>query len=222
MVSPLRLAGAGMAVGGILFFTRMAPIFAAIPEDMDFPPTGATDLARLAELAGPAWPISHAMGLVGVVLFTLGYWAHANALAKAGHRVIGRIAALIASLAFGLFSIALIIDGFVLTAAVSENAPLSTVAAVHENALRFFTPGVFLMFIAIGVLSSRMLHGFIHARWLGAIGTIIAIAGPTAYLFGVAGPNWDNMQIGGSAMMLAFVWHLMVGVVALFSLNTRP
>lgn len=221
MISTLRLAGAGMAVGGILFFTRMAPIFAVIPEDMDFPPSGTEDLARLAEIAGAAWPLSHAMGLVGVLLFTLGYWAHANALARVGHRIIGRVAASIATLAFGLFSIALVIDGFVLAAAVNQDAPLPQISAIHANALMFFTPGVFLMFIAIGVLSSRMLHGFIHTRWLGGIGTVIAIAGPTAYLFGVTGPNWNNMQIGGSLMMLAFLWHLLAGIVALFGRGTR-
>lgn len=221
MISPLRLAGAGMAVGGVLFFTRMAPIFSVIPEDMDFPPSGGAALARLAELAGPAWPISHAMGLAGVILFTVGYWAHANALAKAGHRVVGRAGAFIATLAFGLFSIALVIDGFVLTAAVEQDAPLAQVSAIHRNALQFFTPGVFLMFIAMGVLSSRMLHGFIHTRWIGAIGMLVAIAGPTAYLFGAAGPNWDNLQIGGSAMMLAFLWHLLVGAVAVFSPRAR-
>lgn len=222
MTSSLRVAGAGMAVGGILFFTRMAPIFAVIPEDMEFPPAGGEDLARLAEIAGTAWPLPHAMGLAGVFLFTLGYWAHATALAKAGHRIVGRAAAFIAALAFGLFSIALVTDGFVLFAAINQNAPLAQISAIHANALLFFTPGVFLMFIAMGVLSSRMLHGFIHTRWLGAIGMAIAIAGPTAFLFGLTGPNWENMQIGGSLMMLAFLWHLLVGVAALTSRGARP
>jgi|GEM_PF-6303086 len=217
----LRLGGAGMMAGGVLFFTRMAPIFPLIPEDMAFPPASTADLIRLAEIAGTLWPLSHAMGLGAVLLFTLGYWIHAEALAQASRKVIGRAAAGIATLAFGLFAVALVTDGFALSAAVSDGRPAEEIGAIHASALRFFTPGVFIMFIAMGVLSSRMLHGFIHSRWLGGAGMAIAIAGPTAYLFGVTGPDWDNMQIGGSLMMLAFLWHFLVGLAALFGRGVR-
>jgi hypothetical protein len=37
-----------------------------------------------------------------------------------------------------------------------------------------------------------MLHRAIHTRWLGFTGQIIAISAVTAYLTGVAGPNWNN------------------------------
>ena len=168
------------------------------------------------------------MGLIAVVLFTYGYWAHAGALAKAGHRIIGRVAALIATIAFGLFAIALGIDGFVVPEAALSYlqggpgaATLQDVEHVHRDALYMFTPGVFLMFMAGGVLSSRLLHGFVHSRWLGGVGMLIAIAGPSAYLTGVAGPNWSNLQIGGSLMMLAFLWHFMVGLAALFGRGVK-
>jgi len=218
-----------MAAGAILFFVRMAPIFPIIPDDMAFPPETAMELVRLAQLAGPRWQLSHAMGFVAVVLFVLGYWGHARALTRAGHHVVGTAAAIIASIAFAAFAVALFIDGFLLPetalayAAGEASAPgLDAVDAVHQRALAFFTPAVFLMFIAIGVLSSRMLHGFIHSRWLGGLGMTIAIAGPTAYLFGVTGPNWDNLQIGGSLMMLAFLWHLLTGVAAMFGKGAKP
>lgn len=219
MDKSLRWAGAGMMIASVLFFTRMAPIFAVLPDDMAFPPSTGGDLARLAEIAGWRWPLSHAMGLVAICLFATGYWAHAKALTGAGRRAGAHLAAIIASFAFGLFAVALIVDGFVLPAAVPSGE--ARVGAVHRVALSFFTPGVFAMFIAMGVLASRLLHGFIHSRWLGAIGMVIAIAGPTAYLFGVAGPNWDNLQIGGSLMMLAFFWHFIVGAVALFGRGAR-
>ena len=224
----LKLSGLALAIGGVLFFTRMAPIFAIIPDDMAFPPETTADIVRLAELAGPRWQLSHFMGLIATSLFVMGYWGHAARLAAAGHRFVGSAAAIVATLAFGLFSTALVIDGFFLPATAlayaqgGASAPsLAEVEAAHARALTFFTPGVFLMFIAVGVLSSRLLHGFIHSRWLGALGMMIAIAGPTAFLFGVTGPNWDNLQIGGSLMMLAFLWHFLIGVVALFGRGLR-
>ncbi|MEM9616674.1 MAG: hypothetical protein AAF936_01840 [Pseudomonadota bacterium] len=227
MTLMLKFSGAVMAAGALLFFGRMAPIFAILPDDMAFPPETATDVFRLAQLAGPRWPLSHAMGLVAVSLFTFGYWGHAQALARSGHRLVGTVAAVIATIAFSAFAAALVIDGFLLPEAAEyahggPDAPsLAKVEAVHQRALVFFTPAIFVMFIAIGVLSSRMLHGFIHSRWLGAFGMMIAIAGPTAYLFGVTGPNWDNLQIGGSLMMLAFLWHFLVGAAALFGKGLR-
>ncbi|MEO1242261.1 MAG: hypothetical protein AAFX54_10145 [Pseudomonadota bacterium] len=229
MTLMLKFSGAAMAAGALLFFGRMAPIFAILPDDMAFPPETATDLVRLAQLAGPRWPLSHAMGLAAVSLFTFGYWGHAQALARSGHRLVGTVAAVIATIAFSAFAAALVIDGFFLPevamahASDSANAPsIAAVDKMHQRALTFFTPAVFLMFIAIGVFSSRMLHGFIHSRWLGGLGMMIAIAGPTAYLFGVAGPNWDNLQIGGSLMMLGYLWHFLVGATALFGKDLRP
>lgn len=228
MSATLRWAGAGMVIGGILFFGRMGPIFAILPEDMAFPPSAPEDLVRLAQLAGARWTLSHSMGLAAVGLFIAGYWAQASALAGAGHNVIGRIAALIATIAFGLFAVALVTDGFILPPnalsylAGGPDAPiLADIENIHEQALQFFTPAIFLMFIAMAVLSSRLLHGFIHSRWLGGLGMLIGIAAPTAYLFGVTGPNWNNLQIGGSLMMLGFLWLLLIGLVSLFGKGVR-
>lgn len=225
----LRLAGLAMLIGGVLFFGRMAPIFAVMPSDMAFPPESTTELIRLAEIAGARWQLSHILGLIAAGLFILGYWGHAASLKTAGHQIVGTGAAVIATLGFGLFAIALVIDGFPLPAAAlahaaggSEAPSLATVDDIHQRALVFFTPGVFTMFIAIGLLSSRMLHGLVHSRWLGWFGMLVAIAGPTAYLTGIAGPNWNKLQIGGSVMMLAFLWHFLTGLVALFGRGLKP
>ncbi len=206
-------------------FTRMAPVFAVMPDDMTFPPETTEEMVRLAEIAGALWPLSHKMGLAAVGLFALGYWVHAHALATTGHRIVALTAALIASLAFGLFAAALVIDGFMVPAAAADftsgQVTLAEVQAVHDRALAFFTPGVFAMFIAMGVLSSRLLHGFIHSRWLGALGMMLAILGPASWLAGWAGPNWDNLEVGGSLMMLSFLWHLIVGIASLFGRGLR-
>ncbi len=228
MNTTLRWAGAGMALGGILIVGRMAPIFAILPDDMAFPPEAAEDLVRLVDLAGFRWQLSHGLGFAAVILFIAGYWAQAGALADAGHRIIGRIAALIATIAFGSFAVALLTDGFLFPEAAmaflagGPKAPsLVEAAGVHEQALLFFTPAMFLMFVAMAVLSSRLLHGFIHSRWLGGFGMIVGVAGPTAYLFGVTGPNWSNMQISGSLMMLGFLWLFLIGLVSLFGRGVR-
>lgn len=213
-----------MAVGGLLMFTRIVPIFAILPENMAFPPETTADLVRLVVVAGSRWQLSHVLGLVAVSLFTIGYWLHATVLAKLGTRRVGIAAAGTATIAFGLFAVALLLDGFHVSATAAAYASntggsmvtLEDVAKAHEQALLFFTPGVFLMFVAMGLLASRMLHRFIHSRWLGGLGQLVAIAAVTAFLFGVTGPNWNNMRIGGSAMMAGFVWHLLVGLSALF------
>lgn len=75
------------------------------------------------------------------------------------------------------------------------------VQGVHHRALMFFTPAMFFIFIAVGVLASRMLHGFIHSRWLGVLGMFIEIA--------------------GSLSMLAMVWTVLVGFAALFGCGVR-
>ena len=212
-----------MMLGGILMFIRMAPILAILPDNMPFPPVTTMDLVRLVEITGGRWQLSHVMGLLAVSLFIIGYWGHALVLVTLNSRRVGIAAAVIATVAFALFAIALVIDGFgvpaVADAYVSDVAgtvvTLEDVRNAHSRALSFFTPGVFLMFIAMGLLSSRMLHRIIYYRWLGGLGQLIAVGAVTAYLFGVTGPHWNVMRIGGSAMMAGFIWHLLVGLSAI-------
>ena len=140
-------------------------------------------------------------------------------LASLNHRRVGLAAGVIA---FGLFAIAMLIDGIHVAAVTAQytagsvGMTLDDVTRAHELALLFYTPGIFLMFVAMTVLSSPMLHRTIHSRWLGALGQIIGIAAISAYLFGMAGPNWNNMRVGGLAKMAGFAWHLLVGLSAMW------
>ncbi len=224
----LRFGGAAMALGGFLFIARIGPVVVVKPEDVGFPPETTAELVRLATASGGAWPAAHIAGLVAAALMIFAYWKHANVLAAAGRPTVGRAAAFAAAAAFGLFSAALIIDGFVVyaaalaSAAAPDNAQLLTsVAEAHARALFFFTPALFTMFIAMGILASRMIHGYLHSRWLGWLGQVIAVLAITAFLTGVAGPNWSNLQIGGSATLAGFVWHIFVGLAALFGRGVR-
>lgn len=220
----IKWAGAAMVAGGLLMFTRMAPIFVILPDDMAFPPETTQEMVRLAGIAGSRWQLSHIMGLAAVVLFAVAYGWHVNVLMRLGWKRIGIVLAVMATMAFGLFGIALVIDGFVVPAAIDsyvsgnggESMTLEQVAGSHQLALRFFTPGIFLVFVSMGLLSSPMLHRVIHTRWLGLVGQLLAVSAVTAYLTGVTGPDWNNLQIAGTLMMAAFAWHLLVGSRALF------
>lgn len=226
----IKWAGAAMVVGGLLMFTRMAPIFVVLPDDMAFPPETTQEMIRLVGIAGSRWQLSHIMGLAAVVLFAVAYYWHVNVLMRLEWKRIGVVLSVMATMAFGLFGIALIIDGFVVPATIEsytsanggEAMTLEQVAASHQLALRFFTPGIFLLFVSMGLLSSPMLHRVIHTRWLGLIGQLLAVTAVTAYLTGVTGPDWNNLRIAGTLMMAAFAWHLLVGSRALFFKSNSP
>lgn len=223
MQTGTKWAGVILVVGGLMMFMRMGPIFAVLPEDMAFPPESTEEMVRLAAIAGPRWQLSHVMGLVAVALFVIAYGWHVRLLIRLGWKRVGPGLAVIATAAFGLVGIALCIDGFVvpetiqryLSTTAGDPVTLRQVADAHGLALSFFTPGFFLLFVAIGLLSVAMLQRSIHSRWLGVAGQIIAILAVIAYVTGAAGPNWDNLQIAGTLMMAAFAWHILVGARAL-------
>lgn len=224
MSSQIKWVGAAMVVGSLLMFTRMIPILAILPGDMSFPPETTQEMVRLAGIAGSRWQLSHIMGLAALSLFAFAYGWHVNALMKLGWKRIGIFLAVMATISFGLFGGALAIDGFVVPATIdsyvtangSQSATLAQVADSHQFALRFFTPGVFFLFVSMALVSAPMLHRVIHTRWLGLTGQIIGIVAVTAYLTGVAGSNWNVMRVGGTLMMAAFAWHLLVGSRAMF------
>lgn len=224
MDKQIKWVGVAMIVGGLLMFTRMAPIIGILPDDMAFPPQSTREMVRLAGIAGSRWQLSHIMGLAAVVLFAIAYGWHVKVLMRLGWKRIGIALAAMGTMAFGLFGTALVIDGFIVPATIDshvlanggQSTTLAQVTESHQLALRFFTPGIFLVFVSMGLLSAPMLHRVFHARWLGFMGQIIGVIAVTAYLTGITGPSWNVMQIAGTLMMAAFAWHLLVGSRALF------
>ena len=79
MEKQIKWAGVAMIVAALLMFTRMAPIFAVLPEDMAFPPESTWEMVRLAAIAGSRWQLSHVMGLLAVILFAVAYALHVGA-----------------------------------------------------------------------------------------------------------------------------------------------
>jgi hypothetical protein len=225
MDKQLKWAGAALAAGGLLMFTRMIPVIAVMPDDMAFPPAATEDLVRLATIAGSRWQISHLMGLAAVILFATAYALHTQLMLRLGRPRVGIAIAAAATLAYGLFALALVFDGFLLpvtieayvASASSQTTALQDVADSHSFALRFYTPGVFFMFVAMGLLSSPIIHRAFHTRWFGFVGQFIAITAVTAYFTGVTGSNWENLQISGTLMLAAFAWHLVLGFRTLFA-----
>jgi hypothetical protein len=224
MQQKIKWVGAALMVGGLLMLTRMAPIFVVLPDDLSFPPESTQEMVRLAAIAGSRWQFSHVMGLVAVALFIIAYGWHAKLLIQLGWKRVGLAIAAIAMVAFGLLGVALTIDGFFVPLTIQqhvspgagESMTLEHVAESHALALSIFTPAVFLMFVAVGLLSTPMLHRSIHSRWMGLVGQLVAVLAVVAYVTGAAGPHWDNLKIAGSLMMAAFAWHLVVGSRALF------
>ena len=140
MDNRIKWAGAAMAAGGLLMFISMAPIFAIVPDDMAFPPETTQDLVRLVGVAAGRWQLSHLLGLLAMIMFAVAYGWHSIFLMRHGWKRIGIALAITATLAFGLFGIALVIDGFVVPATVdsyvSANAVQTTtleqVAGSHQ------------------------------------------------------------------------------------------
>ena len=55
MDKQIKWVGAALVAGGVLMFSRMAPIFAILPADMAFPPETTQEMVRLAGIAGSRW-----------------------------------------------------------------------------------------------------------------------------------------------------------------------
>ena len=131
----LRYAGWTMMVGATLLIIRILPVVAQIPDGVAFPPNTIEDLIDIAKTVGLAWPVSHALGFMAVLLLIAGYTLHAAHLRARGFKVISTFVFGTATLAFGLFAVALIIDGFwVYNLAVDATVYPQDVRAAHDLA----------------------------------------------------------------------------------------
>lgn len=219
----LRMAGSFMVLAGLLLITRLAPIFANLPEGLtDFPPANTGQLAMLAAHNTSGYHISHLMALLAMPLLWIGFLAHYQRLSEKGlvrRSIIGMTGI---SMGAGLFSIALLSDGFLMPFVSHEfmspqlldkNTAEMLVAITHKLSLSFFTPAMFSFYVGFGFFASPFAHGHMHNKWFGFAG--IALANIGVFGFMLKGENFNLMPLGGLVMMATFFWVLALGISAL-------
>lgn len=219
----MRMAGSFMVLAALLLITRLVPIFANLPEGFaGFPPATTEQLAMLAAHNTSGYHLSHLMALLAMPLLWIGFFAHYQRLVEKGlvrRSIIGMTGI---TMGAGLFSIALLSDGFLLTFAslefmspqmLDKNAAEMLVAFTHKMSMSFFTPAMISLFVGFGFFASPFAHGHMHNKWLGFIG--IALANTGAFGLILKGAEFSRMPLGGLVMMGTFFWVLAIGISAL-------
>ena len=214
----LKTSGYFLIAASLLLLTRLIPIFANLPEGFTtFPPATVEDMAILAAHNTSGYHYSHLMAFFALPLLWLGFYAHYQRYVEVGmiRRATTGIVAL--TVAVILFSIAVLIDGFMVPLASSEYVTpemLNKETALffahfsHQLAMSFFTPSALFFAIGLGLLASPMAHGQIHNKWFGIIGIVLANISIFGTLFG-----WtlNGMALSASVMMGFFFWSFALG-----------
>lgn len=205
-----KLGGYFLTAAGLLLVTRLIPIMTNIPDGFaGFPPTSMEQLALLINHNPFGHKLSHQMALLAMPLIWIGMFAHYQQYIEMGfaRRAIIGITAITAHVIF--FSIALVIDGYMLTDIAQEIAEpklldRSTASFLlnhtHESALAFFKLSSLCLMIGIGFLSLPIAHGYIHNKWFGYVGIIIAVVGASA----------QSLEL--PALMLSYIWLFALGL----------
>jgi hypothetical protein len=218
----LKTSGYLQILAGLLLLTRLIPIFANLPEGFSqFPPATTEDMAILAAHNTAGYHYSHLMALFALPLLWLGFFSHYQRyLAKGMVRraVFGMVGL---TVAVTLFSIAVLIDGYLVPLAaaeyvaptmISSETALYFVMYSHALAMLFFTPSALFFAIGLGLLASPMAHGQIHSKWFGFAGIFLANLGVFGHIF-----DWtlNGMPLGASVMMAFFIWTFLLGFSSL-------
>lgn len=218
----LKTSGYFMILAGLLLLTRLIPIFANLPEGFTtFPPATTEEMAILAAHNTYGYHWSHLMALFAMPLLWLGFFSHYQRFMTKG--LCKRATTGIVGLSLGvlLFSIAVLVDGFLvpITAAefvspetISKETALYFTQYSHALAMIFFSPAALFFAIGFGLLASPMAHGHIHNKWFGFIGMILSNIGIFGYFFG-----WTlkGMPLGATVMMAFFLWTFLLGFSSL-------
>lgn len=221
-----RLAGWAIILAAVLNLTRMVPVIVGreLPPP-DFPLVTADELANFVSGNYQGHAISHLMAIVSFVLLLLGT-LYLHELMK-DHKILSKLLLISGILGFGLFFIAALIDGFVMSEAVKtyltdpDNLTLGfLVTYSHNFAMVFFTPALFFIFLFISLSCLGIIIGKYQRSWLGWSGGILADVTIIAYLFGFLGWQWDNFPLSGLVIMLAYIWLLLLGIFTILGSGT--
>jgi hypothetical protein len=225
MFNLLKIGGASMFGGAVLMFGRMAPIFANLPEELEsFPPVGPEQLVILARGVGPIWQLAHGLGALALIMLAFGFYAHWQTARDRNFGLVANIMIGAAATGLGLFSVAMVIDGWGVTGAIAAwDAGIGSLGAIeqtHAQAVFLYTWGNFLIFIGVATLGSLIIHRAFHVRLWGFIGLALGVLADTGYLFGLMGDHWND-RLGMMVMLFGMIWMAVTGLMAVFSRTTR-
>ena len=225
MSNLLKIGGASMFGGAILMFGRMAPIFANLPEELEsFPPVGSEQLVILARGVGPLWQLAHGLGALALIMLAFGFYAHWRTARDRNFGLVANIMIGAAAMGLGLFTIAMLIDGWGVTGAIAAwDAGIGSFVAIeqtHAQAVFLYPWGNFLIFIAVATLGSLIIHRAFHVRLWGLIGLALGVLADTGFLFGLMGDHWND-RLGMTVMLFGMVWMAVPGLMAVFSRKPR-
>ena len=185
-----RAAGWAIILGAILNLTRMVPVMVGRTNlAPQFPLKSAEDIAAFVSGNYAGHAISHNMALVSFLLFIFGI-LFLYEISKLSI-LLAKIFTLVGIFAFLMFTIAVLIDGWVMPDAVREylTNPANEVLGflvnfTHDFALIFYTVAVFCIFLFIATLSAASLRINLFSRWF----------------------CWSGMIMGDFAILL-YLWH---------------
>ncbi len=218
----LKTSGYFMIMAGLLLLTRLIPIFANLPDGFtEFPPATPQDMAILAAHNPAGYQLSHFMALLALPLMWIGLFSHYQRYLKKGmvrRAIIGMVGLTVGML---LFSIALLIDGYMvplisteymMPSLLTKQTALFLVTYSHQFALTFFNPSALFFAIGFGFMASPMAHGQIHNKWFGYVGMALASIVVSSHFFG-----WklQGMPLGATVMMVFFLWIFLLGFSSL-------
>jgi hypothetical protein len=222
MTKSQKLGGAALIDAILLTLTRNIPIVIGQPADsQELFPQSASGIAQLIDVNLSGWHASHIMALLSFPLFLWGFMTFYRLLVARNRRVIALPFIISMGLGLTLYTVAVVIDGFMtpvaaqnLLSATGEAQETATflVSYTHNFALSFFAPALFAIVAGIGILSVGLFSTQLYARWFRWAGLILSVIAIVGYISGIFGSHWDNFQVTGPVLMLVYVWFLILGI----------
>ena len=218
-----RKAGIALVLGAIISIFRVLPIVLVEGATRDnFPPETLDEIMLFSQTQG--WHISHVLILVLVPLLVFGTGVFARDSAQKGQASAGIMALIGTTFSMILFSVATVLDGFVLPAVVGHTSVSELAGDTHYGILTLFTHEVASIFggtasavllITAFFFGIALLRGF-ENRWLGIAGMILGALSLVGYLTRILELNIsESFGRVGPLLMLMFFYLLAIGIVTL-------
>ncbi|MEP1097549.1 MAG: hypothetical protein ABJG78_20700 [Cyclobacteriaceae bacterium] len=211
-----KVAGLFIMMAGVLFITRMIPVFAGIEKLPEFPLKQAQQLADFVSPNYGGHLISHVMAMTGFVLLLFGLLYLLDSYKKHNFQILSRFLSISGIGGITIFFLAAIVDGLVVPEVIksfiengSEVAPL--VEMSHQLAISLYTTALLLLFLSIGFNSQIILHSGEFKKRLGYFGVFLGHFTSVAFVLGLFGYYWES-QLGGMFIMLSNLYWIILGV----------